>query len=67
MNWTCRFLGAIGFLVFCVVGFGTWVALPPYGPPWWSPFAAAAVIPAIMATVLLILEGPSIFTKKDRK
>ena len=65
MNWTCRFHLAIAFVVFVAASVVTYVLPVPNSLPWWVPFAAAIGFPAVLATTLLILEGPSIFTAKD--
>ena len=67
MNWTVRFLFALAFVAFCAASIPvaiTWDST--FQPvPRWLPVAAALAVPTMIAVVLLILEGPSVFTKKD--
>ncbi len=52
-----RFLLAIAFVIFCVVGFGSWLV---GAFPWWVPFAAAGTVPVIIGVAMWIID-PGVF------
>lgn len=57
MSFTLRFLLAIAFIVFCVCG----VLVIAFDVPVWFPFVASVLCVAVIAIVILILEGPRAF------
>lgn len=63
MNLTVRCLAAVALAVFVVTSVPVYFVGVP-GAPWWLPFAAAFGFTALIAAMLTIIVGPSIFTEK---
>jgi uncharacterized membrane protein YbhN (UPF0104 family) len=54
-----RFLCGLAFASFVATAFVAWVVAPSYGPPWWSPFAAAAAFPSVVGILIWIMDPDS--------
>lgn len=64
MNQTVRFMFALAFAGFVGGMLGLWLE-PTQSSPWWLPLATATGLPFCVGTLLAIMQGPSVFWRKD--